>query len=63
MFNQSLDGRRGTQAMLKLFNDIEGKPTRSELNLSPAFTTDPQAEVLVLGNIEHKYILGYACNS
>jgi len=52
--------RKGKAAFLSLFNEIEGKPERKALGLPDACPTDPQAEVLVFGNIEPRYIAGVA---
>lgn len=53
---------QGLTAFNKLFEDVEGKPTRQELDLLDHHTTDPQAEILVFDTIEPDYILGVAFN-
>jgi len=44
--------KKGPEAFLKMFGELEGKPTRKELNIPGNYPTDPQAEVLVFGDIE-----------
>ena len=53
---------KGIKAFEALYADIEGKPTREELGLPNDWPTNPQAEVMVEGIIEPKYILGIAFN-
>lgn len=58
-----VDHRKGTVAFHALFNEVVGKPPRSELGISDNCPTDPQAEVLVFGNVETKYIIGVVTQS
>ncbi|MHB1400444.1 MAG: DarT ssDNA thymidine ADP-ribosyltransferase family protein [Trichloromonadaceae bacterium] len=51
-----LNQKKGPGAFLKLFGEIEGKPTRKELQIPANYPTDPQAEVLVFGHIETNFI-------
>jgi hypothetical protein len=53
-----LSERKGTQAFDQLFRKYEGKPLRRQLRLKRAETTHPQAEVLVFGEIETRFIRG-----
>ena len=55
--------RRGVAAFTGLFQEIPGKPPRSELGIPENCPTDPQAEVLVFGNIETTYIAGVITQS
>ncbi|HFL2530998.1 TPA: DarT ssDNA thymidine ADP-ribosyltransferase family protein [Clostridioides difficile] len=55
--NRSDSEKKGINGLKKLFEDI---PYRSKVNLPSHFTTNSQAEVLVLENIEPKYIQ-YIC--
>ena len=50
--------RKGLAAFNKLFEEIDGKPTRAELGISVYCPTNPQAEILVFDCIEPKYIIG-----
>lgn len=56
----SENDRRGIVAFKKMFENIPGKPTRKESNLYERFTSNPQAEVLVLEEIESELILEVA---
>jgi len=51
-----LEEKIGPEAFLKMFGELEEKPTRRELNIPSYYPTDPQAEVLVFGDIEPTYI-------
>lgn len=53
-----IEQRKGVVALNKLFEEIEGKPTRAELKISTYCPTNPQAEILVYGHIEPDYIVG-----
>lgn len=53
-----IQARKGTAAFNRLFEEAPGKPTREGLGISDACPTNPQAEVLVFGNIETSYIIG-----
>lgn len=55
--------RRGAAAFNRLFDEVPGKPLRSVLNIPNFCPTDPQAEVLVFGNIETGYIMGAVTQS
>ena len=50
--------RKGAPAFIRLFDEVPGKPPRAELGISDSCPTDPQAEVLVFGDIEANYIVG-----
>jgi hypothetical protein len=58
-----IEDRKGPKAFNALYEEIEGKPSRSELDILDSFPTDPQAEVLVLDPIEVDYIIGVATES
>lgn len=58
-----VEQRKGTIAFNRLFSEVSGKPSRNDLGISDSCPTDPQAEVLVFGNIETKYIIGVATQS
>lgn len=53
-----IEKRKGEAAFKALFEEIPGKPTRSDLAIPDAYPTNPQAEVLVFGNIETSYFIG-----
>lgn len=57
-----IDERKGIDAFNRMFNEIEGKPSREELRLSDRCPTDPQAEVLVLEPISVDYIIAVVTN-
>ncbi len=50
--------RKGLDAFNKLFEEIDGKPTRAELEISDRSPTNPQAEILIFDRIEPKHIIG-----
>lgn len=56
--NLSDDELRGREAFLKMFDENIGDLKRSDLNLPDNFPTDHQAEVLVHGHVDPKYIIG-----
>lgn len=53
---QALRDRMGADALRRMFHDIPGRPTRSVLGTPESSPTNPQAEVLIFGEIEPKYI-------
>ncbi len=53
-----LEDRKGGVAFNRLFEEVTGKPPRVTLGISDACPTNPQAEILVFGNIETNYIVG-----
>lgn len=50
--------RKGLPAFNKLFEEIDGKPKRSELGIPDSCPTNPQAEILILERIKPEYIIG-----
>lgn len=50
--------RKGLAAFNRMFEEIDGKPTRAELRISDYSPTNPQAETLVFGGIKSEYIDG-----
>jgi len=52
----SIESRKGVQAFRRLYDEVPNKPTRQILKLHSATPTNPQAEVLVFGNVEPTYI-------
>ncbi len=58
-----LQHRKGIAAFEKLFEPIEGKPSRGELGLPASYPTNPQAEVLIFNVIEPTYIIGAYCQT
>ncbi|AKG34881.1 DarT ssDNA thymidine ADP-ribosyltransferase family protein [Paenibacillus durus] len=57
---RTIQERMGREAMLQMFAEHPNKPSRSVLGIPDACPTNPQAEVLVNGTIETKYIGGVA---
>lgn len=53
-----LDDRKKPEAFLKMFNEFEEYPNRSELRIKDCCPTNPQAEVLVFNVIEFDYFQG-----
>lgn len=53
-----IEERKGLAAFNMLFDDIEGVPSRKDLDLPDFYPTNPQAEILVFERIEPKYIVG-----
>jgi hypothetical protein len=49
--------RKGLEAMKQMFADYPGK-ARAELNIADNLTTNPQAEVLLLGGVPLSHIFG-----
>ena len=56
MYSIPIKQRMGEAAFLDLFKDCPGYPRRSELDIPDYFPTNPQAEVLVFGEIPVLYI-------
>ncbi|MGZ9819386.1 DarT ssDNA thymidine ADP-ribosyltransferase family protein [Peribacillus simplex] len=56
----SRDDRRGIQAFHGMYGEFPGKPSRQQLGIRDSYPTNPQAEVLVIGEIEPRYIMGVA---
>jgi hypothetical protein len=54
--------RRGLEAMKLMFADYPGKP-RADLKIPDNYTTNPQAEVLLLEGVALKYIIGMVFNT
>jgi hypothetical protein len=50
--------RKRPEAFLKMFDDFDSYPKRSELKIQDCHTTNPQAEVLVFEVIEPNYFQG-----
>lgn len=53
-----IDQRKSVQAFRQMFDAVEGKPSRETLKLPDSCPTNPQAEILVFGVIEPRYIIG-----
>ena len=51
-----LTERMGNEAFKEIFDEQPGCHTREELSISSNYPTDPQAEILVFGNIPVSYI-------
>ena len=51
-----MEQKLGSQALLRLFDEWEGKPDRNELGIPLCYPTNPQAEVLVFECIPICYI-------
>lgn len=51
-----IEERMGCRAFSNLFEDREGFPTREQLEIPDNYPTNPQAEVLVFGQISPDYI-------
>lgn len=56
MYTVPIAERKGKKALLKLFDEIPGKPTRNILGIGSWYPTNPQAEVLVFERIPITYI-------
>ena len=56
MFQTNILDRKGKEAFLKLFDEPTIGATRKEMNLPDCYPTNPQAEILVFGNIPTEYI-------
>lgn len=56
MFQTNILDRKGKDAFLKLFDEPANGATRKEMNLPDCYPTNPQAEILVFGNIPTAYI-------
>lgn len=54
---QSIEQRSGFQAFKNMFENQDGYPTREIVNIPNHYTTNPQAEVLVMENIEPSLII------
>lgn len=53
-----LHERQTAEALLRMFEEVEGKPSRETLKLADNCPTDPQAEILVLDDVEPRFIVG-----
>ena len=51
-----IEQRMGEEAFLKLFQDYLGYPSRSTLSIPDCYPTNPQAEILVFGEVPVSYI-------
>jgi len=58
-----IEDRKGEDAFEKMFDEIEGKPTRKELGLTVKCPTNPQAEILVFDDIERQFLVAAACET
>ncbi|MDF2052995.1 DarT ssDNA thymidine ADP-ribosyltransferase family protein [Priestia megaterium] len=56
----SIESRKGVQAFKRLYHEFPNKPTRENLKLHPILPTNPQAEVLIFGEVEPSYIFAVA---
>ena len=56
MYNTPLKERIGKKAFLELFEDRPNYPKRKDLHIADWYPTNPQAEVLVFGEIPIEYI-------
>lgn len=56
-----IEARRGVQAFERMFDPVEGKPSRAAIALPDYCPTNPQAEVLVFGTVEPEFIVGAVC--
>ncbi|MFT4105506.1 MAG: DarT ssDNA thymidine ADP-ribosyltransferase family protein [Lacrimispora sp.] len=56
MYNTPINERMGTDAFLELFENRPNYPKREELSIKKWYPTNPQAEVLVFGEIPISYI-------
>lgn len=61
--SQSLESRRGRVALESMFKDVSSGVKRVELGIPQSYTTDPQAEVLVVAPIEPEYIVSVNFNA
>lgn len=55
--NSAIESRMTLAALEGMFSDHEGMPTRAALKIPDHYTTNPQAEILVLDPIEPSYIV------
>lgn len=58
-----IEDRKGEQAFNRMFDEIEGIPSRADLALPDDCPTNPQAEILVFETIEPEHIVGAICPS
>jgi len=59
----SINQRKGLQAFMKLFDEIENKPPRNVLAIPDNCPTNPQAEILIFDRIEVDNIIGVVFQS
>jgi len=59
----ALQDRKGADAFEKLFEEIDGKPSREELGISAFCPTNPQAEILVFDRVEPELIGAICCET
>lgn len=53
-----VEERKGAEAFERLFDEVDGKPSREEMRINNRCPTDPQAEILVFDKIEPEFIFG-----
>jgi TPR repeat protein len=58
-----IEQRKGADALKTMFDDLPEAPCREKLGIPANYPTDPQAEILVLENINPQYILNIATQS
>lgn len=58
-----INQRKGLQAFMKLFDEIENKPARNILDIPDYCPTNPQAEILVFDRIDSNDIVGVVFQS
>ncbi len=57
-----IENRMGFQALASMFEDFPPNTMRSNLRIPREYTTDPQAEVLILAPVDPSYILDISVN-
>lgn len=58
-----IESRMEPKSLESMFEDIPPKTIRAKLGIPNEYTTDPQAEVLILGAVDPKYILNINVNA
>ncbi len=61
--NSDVSDRMGLLALKAMFADHEGMPSRAALNIPDNYTTNPQAEVLIIEPIEKELIIDILVDS
>lgn len=60
---KNLEDRQSISALQLMFEDILPDTERTSLRIPCSYTTDPQAEVLILGTVDPRYIISINVNA
>lgn len=61
IIHKDINDYKNLFALTNMFAEVDCHASRKEMNLKLNETTNPQAEILVFGNVEIKYFYGIGC--